>query len=81
MTRTINIAIYAILIILMVSSAYAPNETKEQTKEKSPMEIQLMTIEKKIDDLVAWKDTTTKQLEEMSKHLDKIEDLIRTRCK
>lgn len=75
MSKTINIAIYAVLLFVIATLAYAPNETKE----KSPTEVQLMTIEKKIDDLLKWKDATTKQLDEIKSHLDKIERLIRTR--
>ena len=81
MARKINIAIYALLLILMVTLAYAPNEPKEQPKEKSPVEVQLMAIEKKIDDLVAGKDAASKQFEEITKQLTKIDELIRTRCK
>ncbi len=81
MERKIHIVIYAILLFFMVTLAYAPDEGKEEPKEKSPMEIQLATIEKKLDDLVTGKEATAKKLDDMAKHLDKIEQLIRTRSK
>jgi hypothetical protein len=79
--KKVNIAIYTILLILLVTSAYAPDEGKDKPKEKSPVEIQLATIEKKIDDLIAGKEAASKQFDEITKQLTKIEELIRTRCK
>jgi len=79
MHRKINIAIYALLLIFVVTVAYAPNTGKDETKEKAPGESRLMSIEKKLDKLIEDKESVSKKLEEIEKHLDKIESLIRTR--
>ena len=79
MHRKINIAVYALLLIFIVTAAYAPNTGKDETKEKAPGESRLISIEKKLDKLIEDKESVTEKLEEIEKHLDKIESLIRTR--
>lgn len=81
MTRKINIVVYAILLIFIFSLAYAPDEITEQPKEKSPVELRLMIIEKKIDELITGKDSMSKKLDDLEQHLNKIEQLIRSRVK
>ena len=82
MTRRINIAIYAILLIFVVTVAYAP---KIDEKEEPKAENRLNSIEAKLDKLIAAsgkEDPDEKigdKLDEISKKLDKIESLIRTR--
>lgn len=81
MTWKINVAVYTILLILIFSLAYAPDEITEQPKEKSTIETRLMVIEKKIDELITSKDSVSKKLDELEQHLNKIEQLIRSRVK
>ena len=80
MTRKINIAIWTILLIFVVGTAFAPNvETKKETKTEN----RLGNIEKKLDKLIVGSDSEDLEdkLDEISKQLDKIESLIRTRSK
>ena len=77
MDRRINIVVCVLLLIFVVTVAYAP-DTGEKGKEE-PSETHLEAIEQKLDELIKEKDSISQKLEEIQKHLDKIESLIRSR--
>ncbi len=77
MDRRINIIICVLLLMFVVTAAYAP-DTGEKGKEE-PSETRLRAIEQKLDELNKENDSIPPKLEEIQEHLDKVESLIRTR--
>ncbi len=79
MYRKINIFIYALLLMFVVTAAYAPDIEEVEKKDETPGETRLIAIEKKLDALIADNEDLSEKLEEIQEHLKKIESLIRTR--
>ncbi len=81
MSKIINVAAYVLLITCMVTLAYAPDPTPvtPASNETKPKEDPITALGGKIDKLIESRDADSKKLEEIATHLDKIEQLIRTR--
>jgi peptidoglycan hydrolase CwlO-like protein len=78
MDRRINIFVFALLLMFVVTAAYAPDTGEKGAKE--PSETRLRAIEQKLDELIKEKDSISDKLDEIQKQLDTIESLVRTRA-
>ena len=77
MSRKLNVLIMGVLLIFVVTVAYAPNDVTPTKGED--IEGRLMKIEKKLDELIKATEGLKEKLDGMDKKQDQIEALIKSR--
>ncbi len=78
MSRKMNIAIFALLFVCIVTIAYAPNLGE---KTKPGIDPKYTDMSKKLDRLIEVTEANSKKLDEAAEKLVKLDKLIRSRVR